>query len=286
MSVWMKGADVANAMKGSLTERAEALKSRGILPFLSIVRVGSRPDDLSYERGARKRMESIGIGCQVTELPEDISQEDFETAFVQLNEDPGVHGILLFRPLPPHLNEERILSLIRPEKDVDGMSPVNGAKVFCGDKTGYGPCTAEAVMEMLDYYHIDPKGKRVTVVGRSMVVGKPLSMMLLNRHATVTICHSHTKDLPSCCRQSEILVAAVGKAGMITGDMVKEQAVVVDVGINVDDNGNLCGDVDFAGAERKASYISPVPRGVGSITTSVLAKHVILAAERSLSSFI
>ena len=278
MSILMKGADVANAMKESLIAKTEQLKEKGVNPCLAIVRVGSRPDDVSYERGAKKRMESIGIECRIVELPEDIAQQDFEREFSAVNDDPKVHGILLFRPLPKHLHEEPIKTMIHPEKDMDCMSPVNMAKVFAGDESGYAPCTAEAVMEMLDYYEIDPKGKRVTVVGRSMVVGKPLSMMLLKKHATITVCHTRTEDLDGTCRNAEILVAAAGKAKMITGDMIGEGAVVADVGINVDESGNLYGDVDFEQVESKASYISPVPRGVGSITTSVLAKHVVRAA--------
>ena len=279
MSILMKGADVAKTMKEDLTGEARRLKDRGILPSLTIVRVGARPDDLAYERGARKRMEMIGIECKVVELPETITQAEFEKTFFKINEDPKVHGILLFRPLPGHLDEGPVVSRINPLKDVDCMCPVNIAKVFSGAETGHAPCTPEAVMEMLDYYKIDPKGKKVTVIGRSMVVGKPLSMMLLKRHATVTICHTRTKDLTVTCREAEILVAAAGKARMVTADMVGDGAVVVDVGINVDDKGNLCGDVDFEAAEPATSYISPVPRGVGSVTSSVLAKHVLKAAE-------
>lgn len=277
----MKGADVANAMKDTLIKEVEELRSAGTVPCLAIVRVGARPDDLSYERGAKKRMESVGVECRVVELSEDICQEDFEAEFKKVNDDPGVHGILLFRPLPKHLDEEPVKKMINPEKDMDCMCAVNIAKVFAGDDSGYAPCTAEAVMEMLEYYHIDPKGKRVTVVGRSMVVGKPLAMMLLKKHATITVCHTRTVDLAETCRNAEILVAAAGKARMITGDMVGEGVVVADVGINVDEEGNLCGDVNFDEAEPKASYISPVPRGVGSITTSVLAKHVVRAAKKS-----
>ena len=279
MSILMKGADVAKTMKEDLTGEARRLKDRGILPSLTIVRVGARPDDLAYERGARKRMEMIGIECKVVELPETITQAEFEKTFFKINEDPKVHGILLFRPLPGHLDEGPVVSRINPLKDVDCMCPVNIAKVFSWDETGHAPCTPEAVMEMLDYYKIDPRGKKVTVIGRSMVVGKPLSMLLLKRHATVTICHTRTKDLSATCREAEILVAAAGKARMVTADMIGDGAVVVDVGINVDAKGNLCGDVDFNAAEPVTSYISPVPRGVGSVTSSVLAKHVLKAAE-------
>ena len=278
MSTVMMGTDVAKSMKEDLIRRTETLKSQGILPMLCILRVGNRPDDLAYERGAKKRMELTGIGCRVVELPEEISQKEFEDAFRQVNEDPNVHGILLFRPLPSHLDEEPVKAMIDPRKDVDCMSAVNIAKVFAGDETGYAPCTAEAVMTMLDAYGIDPKGRRTVVVGRSMVIGKPAAMLLLKRHATVTVCHTRTEDLKGVCKEAQILVAAAGKAKMISGDMVGEGAVVIDVGINVDEEGNLCGDVDFEVASRKASYISPVPKGVGSVTTSVLASHVLRAA--------
>lgn len=279
MSVLMKGMDVVNAMKETLITRAEKIKEKGVTPCLTIVRVGSRPDDLSYERGAKKRMESVGITCHVVELPEDISQEKFEQEFQRVNDDPDVHGILLFRPLPKHLDEEPVKNMLNPQKDIDCMTPVNIAKVFAGDESGYAPCTAEAVMEMLCYHQIDLTGREVVVVGRSMVVGRPLSMMLLKKNATVTLCHTKTVDLEEICKKAEVLIAAAGKAGMITENMVGDQAVVVDVGINVDQNGNLCGDVDFEHVEPKVSYISPVPRGVGSITTSILAKHVVRAAE-------
>lgn len=279
MAEIMLGVEVAKAMKTQIIEKVEGWKEKGIVPNLTIIRVGAREDDLAYERGAKKRMELTGIDCKILELPEDISQEELEVKFRQVNEDSKVHGILLFRPLPKHLNEEPLRMIINPYKDVDGMSPVNMAKVFSGDASGHAPCTAEAVMEMLDYYKIDLTGKKVAVVGRSMVVGRPLAMLMLKKNATVTICHTRTKDLPGTLREAEVLVAAAGKAKMITGDMVGEDAIVADVGINVDESGNLCGDVDYEDAEKKASYISPVPRGVGSVTTSVLAKHVVKSLE-------
>lgn len=280
MSIWMKGIDVANAMKETLIAKTDQLKENGITPCITIIRVGNRPDDLAYERGAKKKMETIGITCHVMELSEDILQKDLEQVVKKVNDDKHVHGILLFRPLPNHLDEAAIKKILNPAKDIDCMTDVNIAKVFAGDDSGYAPCTAEAVVEMLEYNGIALSGKNVTIVGRSMVVGRPLAMMLLKRNATVTICHTKTEDLVKICREAEILIAAAGSARMITPDMVEDGAVVVDVGINVDEEGNLCGDVDFDHVEKKASYISPVPRGVGSITTSVLAKHVVLAATK------
>ena len=274
----MMGTEVAKAMKESLIQEVEAIRESGVNPCLTIIRVGARLDDLSYERGAKKRMELVGIDCMVVELPEDITQKEFEAEFHKVNEDSTVHGILLFRPLPKHLDEEPVKNMIHPYKDVDCMCSVNIAKVFAGDESGYAPCTAEAVIEMLTHYEVDLTGKNVTVLGRSMVVGKPLSMLLLKKNATITVCHTRTADLVAQCRRAEILVAAVGKAKMVTEDMVGDGAIIVDVGVNVDENGNLCGDVDLDAVENKTSYISPVPRGVGSVTTSVLAKHVVKAA--------
>lgn len=278
MGIVMRGAEAAKAIKEEVTEEAADLKERGINPCLAVIRVGARPDDLAYERGARKRMEASGIECRVTALPEDIGQKGLEQEFLKVNVDPEVHGILLLRPLPGTLDEEPLKAMIDPWKDVDGMSPVNIAKVFSGDETGFAPCTAEAVMEILRYYGVEICGKRATVLGRSMIVGKPLSMLLLKEHATVTICHTRTADIAKECRNAEILVAAAGNARMVTEEMVGKAAVVVDVGINVDEAGNLCGDVDYDAVEAKASYISPVPGGVGSVTSSVLAKHVVRSA--------
>lgn len=279
MTVVMKGIEVAKAMKEDLINEVNRLKEQGIVPNLTIVRVGARPDDLAYERGALKRMELVGINCKVVELPEDIEQDVFEKEFKKINEDSRVHGILLFRPLPKHLNEDSIKKMINPLKDVDCMSDINIAKVFSGDKTGFAPCTAEAVVEMLKHFEVELEGKRVTIIGRSMVVGKPLAMLMLCENATVTVCHTRTNNLAEECRKAEILVAAAGKASMVTENMVSDGTVVADVGINVNDAGQLCGDVDYELVSQKVSMISPVPGGVGSITTSVLAKHVIRSAE-------
>lgn len=279
MSTVMLGTEVAKTMKEELIRDVELLKGKGIHPCLAIIRVGARGDDLAYERSAKKRMEMVGIDCKVVELPKTISQENFERAFAEVNDDPKVDGILLFRPLPEGLDEEPVKLMIHPEKDVDCMSPFNSARVFLGETEGHAPCTAQAVMEMLRHFHIDLTGKKVTIVGRSMVVGKPLAMMMLKDHATITVCHTRTKDLKEECRNAGIVVACAGKAKFITADMIKEGAVVVDVGINIDENGNMCGDVDYEKVKEKASYISPVPKGVGSVTTSVLASHVVRSAK-------
>lgn len=282
MGKLMLGTEVAKAMKETLTLKTERLKEQGTVPCLAIVRVGERPDDISYERGAKKKMEGIGIECRSIVLEEAISMARFEEVIRGLNTEADVHGILLLRPLPKHLDEKQVKTWMDPEKDMDCMCDSNILKVFAGEKTDYAPCTAEAVMEMLNYYQIPLAGKQVAIIGRSMVIGKPLAMLMLHAHATVTMCHSRSEEMDAICRNADILVAAAGKAKMVKAKMVKEGAVVVDVGINMDENGKLCGDVDFEDVETKVSAISPVPKGVGSITTSVLAKHVLLAAEKSI----
>jgi len=239
MAVVMKGIEVARAMKEKLIDEVNGLKECGIVPKLTIIRVGERPDDLAYERGALKKMELMGIDCEVLALPEHISQDSFEEAFRKVNDASDVHGILLFRPLPKHLDEAPVKAMINPLKDVDCMCEVNIAKVFAGDRTGFAPCTAEAVVEMLKHFEVEMTGKNVTIVGRSMVVGKPLAMLLLGENATVTVCHTKTKNLAEACRGADILVAAAGKAAMLTEEMVSQGTVVADVGINVNEQGQL-----------------------------------------------
>ncbi|MFZ7132751.1 MAG: bifunctional 5,10-methylenetetrahydrofolate dehydrogenase/5,10-methenyltetrahydrofolate cyclohydrolase [Eubacteriales bacterium] len=277
MGELLSGKIVAESLKEETSTQANALRDKGIVPKLTIIRVGANPSDLSYERGALKRMAGCNIDTEVKELPEDISQDDFVKVLKEVNTDKNTHGILIFRPLPKQLDEEIIKYVIAPEKDVDCLSPTNVAKVMEGDKSGFAPCTPTAVMEILKYYKIDLKGTETVVLGRSMVVGKPVSMLLLGENATVTVCHSRTKELPKVTSKADVLVVGIGRAKMVTEEYVKSGAVVVDVGINVDENGKLCGDVNFDACVKKASWITPVPGGVGSVTTSVLAKHVVKA---------
>ena len=272
----LKGLPVANAINEKLMEQVKSIE--GPLPHLAIIRVGERPDDCSYERGAVKKMDKVGVRCTTYTFDADIDNETFQAEFDKINENPDIDGILMLRPLPKQLDEKQIENKIDPRKDLDGISPLNLAKVYAGDESGYAPCTAEAVIEMLDYAGIDIKGKRVTVVGRSLVIGKPVSMLLMKRNATVTVCHTKTVDMEGTCKNAEILVAAAGSARMIKKDYVAEGAIVVDVGINVDEEGNLCGDVDFDAITDIAAIATPVPGGVGSVTTSVLAKHLVKAA--------
>ena len=275
----LKGAAVTAAIKEQVQGMMEGLE--GQPPKLAIVRVGERPDDLSYERGAMKRMEAFGLRAQSYAFPEEINGGDFKEAFAAINRDPDVTGILLLKPLPPQIPEREIEAMIDPAKDLDGISPVNMAKVFAGEADGFAPCTAEAVVEVLKAYGIPISGKRAVIVGRSLVVGRPLAMLLLKENATVTVCHTRTKNLEEECRRAEILVAAAGRAKMLGASHVGEQAVVIDVGINVDEDGKLCGDVDFASIDGRAAMATPVPGGVGAVTTAVLAKHLAQAAKRS-----
>ncbi|MCR1821217.1 MULTISPECIES: bifunctional 5,10-methylenetetrahydrofolate dehydrogenase/5,10-methenyltetrahydrofolate cyclohydrolase [Terrisporobacter] len=277
----IKGKPVGDALSEVLKGECEALVKEGIQPKLAILRVGAKPNDLSYEKGALKKCETIGITTEVTELPDGTTQDKYIETLQKLNDDSSVHGILTFRPLPEGIDENVIKNIIAPEKDVDCFSPMNTAKLMEGDKTGFPPCTPTAVVEILKHYNVPLKGANVVVLGRSMVVGKPVSMLLLGENATVTICHSKTKDLPKVCADADVLVAGVGRARMVTADYVKEGAVVIDVGINAKpEGGGICGDVDTDDVVGKASMVTPVPAGVGSVTTSILAKHVIKACKQ------
>ena len=272
----LKGAPVSAAIRAQVEE--ELARIKGPAPRLAVIRVGERPDDLSYERGAVKKMEAFGLRGQTYVFPEDISDETFKAEFKTINEDPDTAGILLLRPLPGQIQERDIEAMIDPAKDLDGISPVNIAKVFSGDLSGFAPCTAEAVIEVLKFYRIPIEGKRAVIIGRSMVIGRPLSMLLLKENATVTICHTRTREIQTVCREAEILVAAAGKARMVDETYVSDGAVLIDVGINADENGALCGDVDQPSMEARRIALTPVPGGLGAVTTAVLAKHLVQAA--------
>ena len=271
----LKGAEVSAKIRDQVHELLKELD--GKIPRLAIVRVGEKPDDLSYERGAIKKITAFGMEARSYAFPEDVDNEEFQKEFRKINEDPEVSGILLLKPLPDRICQEDLDRIIDPSKDLDGISPVNIAKVFAGDGSGFAPCTAEAVVETLKAYEIPIAGKRAVIVGRSMVVGKPLAMLLMKEHATVTVCHTRTVDLPGTCRNGEILVAAAGRAKMIGRDHTGPGAVVIDVG----EDGKLCGDVDLEAIEDIGSMATPVPGGVGAVTTAVLARHLALAAVRT-----
>lgn len=272
------GGPVAQKICENIIDRLEKAKKSdkypGRLPKLAIVRVGRREDDLAYERGAVKRTEKVGMDCEIFEFDTDITNEEFQKEFIKINSDNDIDGILLFMPLPKHINTQEAIANFCPDKDLDGLTLGNMAALYAGTD-GYAPCTAEAVIKLLEYSDIDVDGKNVTVIGRSNVIGKPVSMMLIDKNATVTVCHSHTKNLKDICQKAEILVAAIGRAKMIDDSYISDGTVVIDVGVNVDEDGNLCGDTDFESVSKKASLITPVPRGVGNITTSVLSEHLL-----------
>ena len=285
MAKLLLGKEVNSSLNEKIKENAASLQERGIIPCLAIVRVGENQSDLSYERTAVKRCETLGVSCRRIVLEENVPQDKLLSVIEDLNKDEKVHGVLLFRPLPKHLDAQLVENALLPEKDVDCMTDLSMSGVFTGkDDLGFPPCTPQACMEVLDYYGIDCTGKNAVVVGRSLVVGKPVSMMLLKKNATVTICHTKTADLPAVTRSADILIAAAGKAGVIGAEHVREGQIVIDVGINVDQDGKLCGDVDFAAAEPVVDAITPVPGGIGTVTTSVLVGHVVeaaLAAEKN-----
>lgn len=282
MAQLLKGLSAANALTDVLAERAAALHAKNVTPTLAILRVGERPDDISYETGAMKRCAKVGIAVRHFLLKADCTTDELLNTIREINEDPSIHGCLMFRPLPDKAMEEAACALLSPEKDVDCMTAASLTAVFTGNGAGYPPCTAQAVLELLDHYGIELSGKRVCVIGRSLVIGKPVSMMLQARNATVTMCHTKTLNLAQTCRDAEILVVAAGKAGIVDSSFVSSGQTIVDVGIHVNEEGKLCGDVLFDQAEPIAEAITPVPGGVGSVTTAVLAKHVIQAAEKTL----
>lgn len=283
MAQILKGKEVADALTAQMKQDVEQLKTKGIAPTLCIFRVGERPDDLFYEKSAAKRAQAVGLDVRNVVLPADISQEEFDRAFKEVNEDDAVHGILLFRPLPKHLDSEKARQMLNPAKDIDGCTDLSLAGVFTNTKTGFPPCTAQAVMEILHYFGIGIKGKKAAVIGRSLVIGRPVAMMLMHENATVVNCHTRTVDVPSITRQADILIAASGQLRSVTKEYTNPNQVVIDVGINWDEeNGRFSGDVDFEDVEPNVAAISPVPGGVGNVTTCVLIGHVVEAAKRSL----
>ena len=273
----LRGMPVVKQIAADAALQVEELKKKGIEPKLAVVRVGEREDDLSYERGLLKRFDAVGALVESVVFPLDVTQEELEAGIKKLNEDDKVHGILVFRPLPKHLNEEVIKEMVTERKDVDCMGSANTAHVFAQDGKGYAPCTPQAVIEMLDFYGYDLTGKKAVVVGRSMVVGKPLAQMLLKKNATVTICHTKTADLRAEVKAADFVFACAGVAKMLNASYISEGQVVIDVGINMLD-GKLCGDVDYESVSEVAEAVTPVPGGVGTVTTSVLLKHVLVSA--------
>ena len=279
----LKGAPVAAAINEKTAALAAELTAKGVTPTLAILRVGEKENDLSYERGAMKRCDQVGVAVKSVVLPEDVDSETFFKTLDGLNKDGSVHGILLFRPLPPQLDSEKARQAIAPEKDVDGCTDGSLAGVFTNTALGFPPCTAQAAMEILDFYGVDCSGKRAAVIGRSLVVGRPAAMMLMHKNATVTVCHTRTVDMPSVTHEADIVIVCAGKMETIGAEHFKADAVVIDVGIDWNEaKGKLCGDVKFDEVEPLVSAITPVPGGVGAVTTSVLVSHVAEAAKRKL----
>ena len=282
MAKQLLGKEVTASLNERIKAQAARLQEKGINPTLAIIRVGENPSDISYEKGADKRCETLGVACEKILLPEDVSQEELLAVMDRLNKNEKIHGVLLLRPLPGHLDQSAIENALDPTKDVDCMTDGSMSGVFTGKKVGFPPCTPQACMEILDYYGIDCTGKKAVVIGRSLVVGKPAAMMLIKKNATVTVCHTKTVDMPSVTREADIIIVAAGRAGVVGAEYVKPGQTVIDVGINMNVEGKLCGDVDFATVEPIVDAITPVPGGVGSVTTSVLVGHVVEAAARSL----
>lgn len=284
MAKRLAGKPVVESMACDLASRVEALGRAGIAPTLALVRVGDRADDLSYERTACRRAEALGIAVKQVVLEGDASQEAIEAALAEVNENSSVHGCLMFRPLPASVDEARVCERLAPEKDIDGITMSSMASVFAGGEVGFPPATAAACLQMLDHYDISVAGKRVVVIGRSLVIGRPVAMMLLQRNATVTICHSRTENLEAVCASADIVICATGRARAFGARYFSSGQVVLDVGINFDEEGNLCGDVDFEEVEPVVSAITPVPGGIGSVTTSVTMAHVVEAAEAAVAA--
>ena len=281
MAQLLKGAEVVSALNETIQADVAALLSRGVTPTLAILRVGDKPDDLAYERGAMKRAETVGVAVRQIALPQTVSQEALLAEIEKINSDESIHGCLMLRPLPKHIDDLRAREALLPEKDIDGITEGSLAGVFTGTKRGFPPCTAQACMEILRHYQIDLAGKNAIVIGRSLVIGKPVAMMLLGQNATVTICHTKTKDMPALTKRADILIVAAGKPGVIGAEYVSAGQIVLDVGINFNAEGKMTGDADFAAVEPIVGAITPVPGGVGTVTTSVLMAHVVEAAKRA-----
>lgn len=281
----LKGKEVADALTARMQQDVEELKAQGVTPTLCIFRVGERPDDLAYERGATKRAQAAGVKVKNLILPGDVPQDVFDRELNRVNKDDTIHGILLFMPLPKHLDTERARQMLNPAKDVDGCTDLSLAGVFTNTKTGFPPCTAQAAMEILHHFDIPVSGKKAAVIGRSLVIGRPVGMMLMHENATVVNCHTRTVDVPSITREADILIAAAGRLHSVTRDFTNPDQVVIDVGINWDEEkGGISGDVAFEDVEPHVQAITPVPGGVGSVTSSVLIGHVIEAAKRTQSA--
>lgn len=281
MAELLLGRPVADAIKEDLARRVAALAEKGVTPRLAVIRLGEDPGDMAYERSILRNCEKLGCEAESMALPKEISQEKLIAKIEEVNADPSIHGCLLLRPLPKHMDSAKVCDALVPEKDLDGMGCRALGALFAGRKDAFAPCTAQACLEMLKFYGIDPAGKRAAVVGRSLVIGRPAGQLLLQADATVTLCHSRTPDLPAVCREADILIVAVGRAGMIGREHTRPGQVILDVGVNSVD-GKLCGDLRTEEAAELAAAVSPVPGGIGAVTPTVLMAHLVEAAERAV----
>ncbi len=272
------GKPVTEKMDQHTKEEQEKLIAQKKDKTLAILRVGEKPDDIYYESSAIKKAEKLGIDSKRVTLSASSSQEEIEKAILELNSDEKIGGVLVLRPLPKTVDEDKIINLLDPNKDIDGITDISMARTYA-DKKGFSPCTAKAVMEMLKFYEVPVEGKNVVVLGRSLVIGKPVSMMVAKENGTVTICHSRTKNLPEVVKKADIVISSMGRARMLGAEYFAPDQVIIDVGINNDEEGNMCGDVDFENVKDIVAEISPVPRGVGNVTTSILMSHLIQAAK-------
>lgn len=277
----LKGKPVADLICEKVQAEAEELLYKGVYPTLGILRVGNNESDIAYENSAEKKAKSLGMNVEKYIMESNSTESDVLDVLEVMNNDNNIHGILMFRPLPKGIDEEHVINRINPAKDIDGISFESVGGLFTGAQNGFPPCTAEAAVAILDHYGIEVAGKKVVVIGRSLVIGKPVAMMLLDRNATVTICHSKTnpEDLEALCKDADIIITATGKIGTVTEKHVSGKQIIIDVGINFDGNGKMCGDADFDALEGKVSAITPVPGGVGSVTTALLLYHTIEAAK-------
>ena len=282
MTQILKGNLVVETMNQTMIEEVADLKSKGVVPTLAILRIGEKPDDLAYEQGIIKRCETVGVTIKKILLPDNVTQEVVMAAIQDINKDDGIHGCMIFRPLPAHLDEQTLCDALIPDKDVDGITRGSMVGVFMDEPWGFPPCTAQACMKILDYYGVELTGQKAVVIGRSHVIGKPVAMMLLKENATITICHSRSKDLPQIVKEADIVIAAVGRTRMIDENFFSPNQIVIDVGINFTEDGEMCGDVDSRNIDGKVKAYTPVPGGVGTVTTSVLVSNVVKASQSYL----
>lgn len=280
-AITIDGKAVSQKIKEQVEERVKSLKEQGVAPGLAVVLVGENSASLTYVKNKKRTCEALGMRSDLHQYPEDLSEEELLAKIEELNNDPEIHGILVQLPLPEHIDEFKVILAIDPSKDVDGFHPISVGNMVIG-KEAFLPCTPHGIMKLLEHYGIDPAGKHAVVVGRSNIVGKPVGQLLLQKDATVTFCHSKTQDLASYTRQADILIAAIGRAKFIGADHVKQGAAVIDVGMNRDENGKLCGDVDFAAVQETAGYLTPVPGGVGPMTIAMLMGNTLHSAENGL----